>query len=1057
MKKALIALAIIATLNLSSLTLSNNQIKNSLLVGANISYSDLNNKIIYFDLEKFESTLASSNEKYDYMKAAFAIQGLVNRKQPILYYKYKSNGFTFNGKQMDDAWLEQLRKDSFKGYTVETYNSFDDVIKLANDLGVIRGVVLWDNDVPATSNVANTIAGVESLVPVRYDKSQQSFYYQFVSKQKLGKIKKNLVGKFKNISYLPDAKLKAQESGIKSTGSPKNDAYLWAKKHYLDTKKARGNLMAYSQDAYVPECIDESCFVETYIPSNMEPGEEREVSITILNNSNEKWTKETNYRLASFNGNGGSNDFTITSASYGMEQQTDPKNVRVYFDSANPIDNGERVVLKFKIKAPLTTGTYHLNLGVIHDGVRWLKGNVNYKISVQNISTINEMKVGLTNKCNTEACFFESYLPKKLEVNEEREVYITILNNSKEKWSFQDKYRLAAIHGSNDFTVTRANYGMEQQKDPKNVRVYLNKSNPIDNGERVRLKFKIKAPSTSGIYHLNLKVVHDGVRWLSGNFDHEIEVLPNKNKTKNDFKNCSDELCIINTSLPTNLKPNEEREVYITLLNNSKETWKRDSKYRIAAINESNDFTITSAEHGVEKQNDPANVRLYLNKSNPIANGERVKIKFKIKAPATSGIYHLNLGVVHDGVRWLKGSLNSKIEVVEKKNRKLEYYGTYTYGMFNTGLNSSDYLIQRKAFFFDLSPDETIAPIDDRNQKIGTDVETLNALLKQEKANNNNFIFTVSGFVPWFRKYSSSSDNQSKLGAVAAEWKMIEILSKYGGQTDADAISPLGLTNASIFFHVKLNDNLKQKNNKEDLKLGKVNKTYNSKTKYFMIFMGDYDGSSWTSGVLPSKFAYSEGTTDKYPLAWAINADLSRRIPHVFNWLYQEMRGNDYFVAGDNGTGYLNPMVTDDLNRWRDHNYLVNQKFDIDVTGFLIGGDYTITKNVQKAYVKMTPTLVGYYPSDKGIESSKIGNTPFIPVYSGAGGNDSSSDDVANRLYNILTSQNKRYVGIRTVQMSRKTIYEAIDKLYIKARENGVKLEIVDPYTLAFFYNRYGK
>ena len=52
------------------------------------SYSNYNHTIVVFDLNKFIPSLSSSRIKYDYLKAAFAIQGLVNRKQPLLYYIY---------------------------------------------------------------------------------------------------------------------------------------------------------------------------------------------------------------------------------------------------------------------------------------------------------------------------------------------------------------------------------------------------------------------------------------------------------------------------------------------------------------------------------------------------------------------------------------------------------------------------------------------------------------------------------------------------------------------------------------------------------------------------------------------------------------------------------------------------------------------------------------------------------------------------------------------------------------------------------------------------------
>ena len=212
------------------------------------SVSNYDNKLVVFDLNNFVATLPSTNEKYDYLKVAFTLQGLINRDKPILYYIWEGNGFSYLGYNMDDVWLSDLRKTggSFDGYTTETLTSFYQVIDLANTLGVVDGVVLWDDQVPATSNVASTIAGVENLVPIRYDPSLFSCYTDLVvNRNSFGTVKRNLNNKFRNISYLPDANLNAQTSGTASSGSSKNDAYLWAKKYYLDTNKTNSKIMGY--------------------------------------------------------------------------------------------------------------------------------------------------------------------------------------------------------------------------------------------------------------------------------------------------------------------------------------------------------------------------------------------------------------------------------------------------------------------------------------------------------------------------------------------------------------------------------------------------------------------------------------------------------------------------------------------------------------------------------------------------------------------------------------------------------------------------------------------
>ena len=747
------------------------------------SVSNYDNKLVVFDLNNFVATLPSTNEKYDYLKVAFTLQGLINRDKPILYYIWEGNGFSYLGYNMDDVWLSDLRKTggSFDGYTTETLTSFYQVIDLANTLGVVDGVVLWDDQVPATSNVASTIAGVENLVPIRYDPSLFSCYTDLVvNRNSFGIVKRNLNNKFRNISYLPDANLNAQTSGTASSGSSKNDAYLWAKKYYLDTNKTNSKIMGYVRDAWTPKCTTGACFVEATLPDNMTPGEERQISVTVMNNninSGEVWTRSGNYRVASASSNGGHNDFTVTAADYGFEQGSSAYGVRLYFEDSNPVDVGERVKLTFTIKAPSTAGTYYLNLGVVHDGYGWFNGTINQKI------------------------------------------------------------------------------------------------------------------------------------------------------------------------------------------------------------------TVTSSS---------------------------------------------------------------------SSNTKHEYYGSVSGTLFHAGLNNSDYLIQKKAFFFDLSPDATSYPIDDRSQTLGKDTATFKALLAQQRSNNNNGLFTVVGFVPWFVKYTSFADSSAKLTAVQAEWKMIDIISGYHGETDADAMSPVGLTNASIFTHAPLKEPFTQNNDKEAIMSGSVIKEkYDSSTQYWVLYMGDYDCGAWTSGVLPTRFLQEYGTTDKYPLAWPIDTDLAARVPHAFNWLYEQQKRNDYFVAGDNGSGYLNPMYTPNLTDWKTHNITMNNKFDIDITGFLIAGNAgNVSNAVKNAYAEMSPTLVGYQASGS-TSNTTVGNTPFISAVNADAARGSSTLSLGQDIYNNLNATSNKFVIVRTVQYSRASAYNAIDEVYSLAASAGKKIKLVDPYTFAYLYKNH--
>ena len=159
-KKLIILFSIITIVAFSGIAIFLGPTFNKNKLGASVSYSYFDDKYVYFDLEAYTNSLPSSTEEYDYMKVAFALQGLINREKPILFYKYKSNGFPYLNVNIDEVWESVLVNGGniLDGKTKITYTSFDQVIQLAKDLGVVDGAVLWDPNVPATSNVVPTLS-----------------------------------------------------------------------------------------------------------------------------------------------------------------------------------------------------------------------------------------------------------------------------------------------------------------------------------------------------------------------------------------------------------------------------------------------------------------------------------------------------------------------------------------------------------------------------------------------------------------------------------------------------------------------------------------------------------------------------------------------------------------------------------------------------------------------------------------------------------------------------------------------------------------------------------
>lgn len=194
----------------------------------------------------------SIQERYDIAYTAVSLQGLINRERPrILIYGMPYGDWAkfappddFDGNidrlvlacsQREGGWLRDTR--------LEPVGSLQELIEAYRD--EIPGLVVWDDAVEATANVATTVAGVEGLLPVRFAEQSggRQTLYQILNKELGLEVKRSLVGLFTGRGQIPD-------TGRPSTGSAKCDAYLWSKALYLDTGRCRAGLIGYYQDAY---------------------------------------------------------------------------------------------------------------------------------------------------------------------------------------------------------------------------------------------------------------------------------------------------------------------------------------------------------------------------------------------------------------------------------------------------------------------------------------------------------------------------------------------------------------------------------------------------------------------------------------------------------------------------------------------------------------------------------------------------------------------------------------------------------------------------------------
>ncbi|MBO4528529.1 MAG: hypothetical protein J5743_12930, partial [Victivallales bacterium] len=173
-----------------------------------------------------------AQEVWDTLHLAASLQGVVNRKGPRLFIRFMPDP--------DDFWFDYCTKESgwLTGSEVIRHEGRAGLLEL---IGIFKddfkGIVSYPDKPFASSNVASTVAGVESRLALRRDEREGSLYQDVMKLENRPKDELKLT-----------VELMVPKGG--STGSPKNDAIRWAKERYLDTDMCSPEYMAYYIDMY---------------------------------------------------------------------------------------------------------------------------------------------------------------------------------------------------------------------------------------------------------------------------------------------------------------------------------------------------------------------------------------------------------------------------------------------------------------------------------------------------------------------------------------------------------------------------------------------------------------------------------------------------------------------------------------------------------------------------------------------------------------------------------------------------------------------------------------
>lgn len=204
--------------------------------------------VVWFDATPlFRRDLRNEAERrrfWDEAHLLAALGGLANREGPRLFIRQFPDP--------DDFWWAEMTREGgwLGGRPVERIDTLSALLQRFR--AAYRGAVVWDERVPATSNLASTLAGAESLLPLREDASEGSLYRELTGGASGLEVVQRLLGE--DGAPLFTGRGPVPGTTLASTGSAKADAYRWLIEHVIRPGRVDPGTMGYYLDAFWLRC-----------------------------------------------------------------------------------------------------------------------------------------------------------------------------------------------------------------------------------------------------------------------------------------------------------------------------------------------------------------------------------------------------------------------------------------------------------------------------------------------------------------------------------------------------------------------------------------------------------------------------------------------------------------------------------------------------------------------------------------------------------------------------------------------------------------------------------
>ncbi|HCE47870.1 MAG TPA: hypothetical protein DEQ84_04310, partial [Prevotellaceae bacterium] len=140
-----------------------------------------NKRIVYMDMRPILNADYTDSitvlDIWDKLHTIATLQGIVNRSSPQLYINYVVNGDI----AVDSYWWNKYRSKGMWLHSRDTMSCTSVEKAVSMFKNQLKGAVVYDSETASTSNVASSIAGIDNLIAIRYDKRKESLYSRLIT------------------------------------------------------------------------------------------------------------------------------------------------------------------------------------------------------------------------------------------------------------------------------------------------------------------------------------------------------------------------------------------------------------------------------------------------------------------------------------------------------------------------------------------------------------------------------------------------------------------------------------------------------------------------------------------------------------------------------------------------------------------------------------------------------------------------------------------------------------------------------------------------------------